>query len=217
MLGVLLGAVVSSGGLYQIASIDVRLVSMNAMLTVVDSMLARRQQVLEQPRDAAPSMGSGGLVSLNGRAGLRYRTYVPLVRTLPRSSMAAPIDLSPYPTEYATPNGYTYIGRRAQVLHHVQEQFGTRVTTYASHAECPTCSADVWTPDARPGIDNTALPSMNALAEYIRAHGAALGMRYVIWNQRISMGGAWQEMEDRGNVTANHKDHVHITFADNCH
>jgi hypothetical protein len=206
-------AVVGSGGLRSTVPIDVRLVSMNATLTVVDSMRARRQQVLEQPRDAAASMGSGGLVSRNVGSGLRYRAYVPLARTLPRSSVAAPIDLSPYPTEYATSNGYVYTGRRAQVLQHLREHFKTYVTTYASHAECPICSADLWTPDARPGIDNSALPSMHALAEYIRAHSSALGIKYVIWNQHISLGGAWQEMDDRGSITANHKDHVHFTFA----
>ncbi len=96
----------------------------------------------------------------------------------------------------------------------MREQFGARVTTYASHSECATCSADLWTPDARGGVDNSALPNMNAMAEYVRANRSALGVKYIIWNQRILIGGAWQEMEDRGSITANHKDHVHIAFAD---
>ncbi|HEY4419812.1 MAG TPA: hypothetical protein VGN22_09855 [Pseudonocardia sp.] len=40
----------------------------------------------------------------------------------------------------------------------------------------------------------------------------ALGITYVIWEQRINFGSGWQPMEDRGGVTANHFDHVHISF-----
>jgi hypothetical protein len=41
---------------------------------------------------------------------------------------------------------------------------------------------------------------------------AALGISYVIWQQRINFGSGWQLMEDRGGVTANHYDHVHVSF-----
>jgi hypothetical protein len=41
---------------------------------------------------------------------------------------------------------------------------------------------------------------------------AALGITYVIWRQRINFGSGWQMMEDRGGVTANHFDHVHVSF-----
>lgn len=34
----------------------------------------------------------------------------------------------------------------------------------------------------------------------------------IIWEQRISLGGAFESMEDRGSPTANHMDHVHISF-----
>jgi hypothetical protein len=34
----------------------------------------------------------------------------------------------------------------------------------------------------------------------------------VIWNQRINTGSGWESMEDRGGATANHEDHVHISF-----
>ncbi len=216
LLGMLIAmAVAGSGGLRSTVPIAVRPARMHAILTVADSLLPPEQQVLASLRGGGQPVPRSGAaqVSLGGRAGLPYRTYVPLARTVPRSVAPAPIDLSQYPTTYATPNGYVYTGRRAQVLHHLQEHFTTHVTTYASHADCPTCSADVWTPEARPGIDNSALPSMQALAEYIRAHHAALGIKYVIWNQHISLGGAWQEMDDRGSITANHKDHVHFTFA----
>jgi hypothetical protein len=41
---------------------------------------------------------------------------------------------------------------------------------------------------------------------------AALGITYVIWQQRINFGQGWQAMEDRGGITANHFDHVHVSF-----
>lgn len=40
----------------------------------------------------------------------------------------------------------------------------------------------------------------------------ALGVKYVIWRQRINTGDGWEGMEDRGGATANHMDHVHISF-----
>jgi hypothetical protein len=40
----------------------------------------------------------------------------------------------------------------------------------------------------------------------------ALGITYVIWEQRINHGTGWEGMEDRGGATANHMDHVHVSF-----
>lgn len=40
----------------------------------------------------------------------------------------------------------------------------------------------------------------------------ALGIKYLIWRQRINTGSGWEGMEDRGGATANHMDHVHISF-----
>ena len=34
----------------------------------------------------------------------------------------------------------------------------------------------------------------------------------MIWEQRINHGSGWKAMEDRGGVTANHFDHVHVSF-----
>jgi hypothetical protein len=40
-----------------------------------------------------------------------------------------------------------------------------------------------------------------------------LNIKYIIWKQRIwhPGGGGWEPIEDRGSVTANHYDHVHIS------
>lgn len=53
------------------------------------------------------------------------------------------------------------------------------------------------------------------LADYVLANGKRLGVTYVIYQQRINSldGQGWDPMEDRGSPTANHMDHVHVSFA----
>lgn len=50
------------------------------------------------------------------------------------------------------------------------------------------------------------------LAACALANQQALGISYVIWEQRINFGDGWQRMEDRGGDTENHVDHVHVSF-----
>ena len=57
----------------------------------------------------------------------------------------------------------------------------------------------------------------DAVAEYTleQMKSGQSGISYVIWKQRIAgswTGYQWQDMEDRGNITANHFDHVHVSF-----
>ncbi|MGY1665432.1 transglycosylase family protein [Geodermatophilus sp. SYSU D00696] len=54
----------------------------------------------------------------------------------------------------------------------------------------------------------------DAIAQYHVDHWDELGVEYVIWEQRIltSPDGAWKAMADRGSVTANHHDHVHVNY-----
>jgi hypothetical protein len=55
----------------------------------------------------------------------------------------------------------------------------------------------------------------DAIANYVRANAAALGVTEVIWEQKIwttqRAGEGWRWMSDRGSATANHYDHVHVT------
>jgi hypothetical protein len=51
------------------------------------------------------------------------------------------------------------------------------------------------------------------LAECALRNQDALGIKYVIWEQRINHGSGWEAMEDRGSATANHFDHVHVSFS----
>ncbi|MEX5717698.1 transglycosylase family protein [Geodermatophilus maliterrae] len=55
----------------------------------------------------------------------------------------------------------------------------------------------------------------DAIVQYHIDHWDELGVDYVIWEQQIlsSPTGSWKQMEDRGSVTANHFDHVHVNYA----
>ena len=59
----------------------------------------------------------------------------------------------------------------------------------------------------------------NELAEHAKANAGTYSVQYIIWQQRIynvdRASAGWRLMEDRGSATANHRDHVHITFKDN--
>ena len=58
------------------------------------------------------------------------------------------------------------------------------------------------------------------LAEYLTKHMDELGIYYIIWKQRFYMAqqniygpaNTWNMMPNRGGVTANHYDHVHVSF-----
>jgi hypothetical protein len=55
----------------------------------------------------------------------------------------------------------------------------------------------------------------NAIAEFLKAHAAALDLYDVIYRQHIftqeRAGEGWRSMPDRGSATANHMDHVHVS------
>lgn len=59
----------------------------------------------------------------------------------------------------------------------------------------------------------------DAIAAWVRENYKALGVSEVIWAQRIwtvqRSSEGWRWMEDRGSVTANHYDHVHVTVYGN--
>jgi phage shock protein A len=53
----------------------------------------------------------------------------------------------------------------------------------------------------------------DSVAQYVISNASRLGIKYVIWRQRIYdlRNPGWRAMEDRGSITANHYDHVHIS------
>ncbi|EER25524.1 hypothetical protein D8B26_000167 [Coccidioides posadasii str. Silveira] len=59
-----------------------------------------------------------------------------------------------------------------------------------------------------------------AIAEWVMKNRRSLKLKYVIWGQRIwnpsrdrvAPWNKWRKMEDRGSITQNHWDHVHVSF-----
>lgn len=55
----------------------------------------------------------------------------------------------------------------------------------------------------------------DAIANYVLANWERLSVKYVIWEQRVwypPPNGQWKLMENRGSDSANHFDHVHVSF-----
>jgi hypothetical protein len=62
--------------------------------------------------------------------------------------------------------------------------------------------------------DAVAKERGDALAAWCIAHARQYGIMYIIWQQRfydMRTGAGWRMMADRGGVTANHYDHVHVS------
>jgi hypothetical protein len=89
------------------------------------------------------------------------------------------------------------------------------VSTYAGHSPTASRAIDILVSDAfgkRPS-DNNALG--DRVAEFALGSLANVpehGVMYVIWRQRYNDGSGWDPMEDRGSITQNHYDHVHVSF-----
>jgi hypothetical protein len=53
------------------------------------------------------------------------------------------------------------------------------------------------------------------IAAWAQANASRLGIMYIIYRQRIwdirNASAGWQPMADRGSITANHFDHVHVS------
>lgn len=66
---------------------------------------------------------------------------------------------------------------------------------------------------ASPSATNRQLGQQ--IAEYAKNNADRLGVMYVIWEQKIwhsgNPGAGWKPMEDRGSITQNHYDHVHVS------
>ncbi len=87
-------------------------------------------------------------------------------------------------------------------------EVGTRV----GHSPSAERAIDILTSDVygkRPTDDNAL---GDAVAEFTLAHMEQYGVTYLIWRQRYNDGSGWDPMDDRGSITANHYDHVHVSF-----
>lgn len=93
------------------------------------------------------------------------------------------------------------VGRLIQQTFGIQEIGGAHGRWDGDHGA--GLALDVMTPNSAVG---------DTIAEFVLANKARFGVTYVIWKQRYNDGNGWSFMEDRGSSTANHYDHVHISF-----
>lgn len=93
------------------------------------------------------------------------------------------------------------VGRLIQQTFGIQEIGGAHGRWDGDHGA--GLALDVMTPNSAIG---------DTIADFVLANKARFGVTYVIWKQRYNDGNGWSTMEDRGSSTANHYDHVHISF-----
>lgn len=86
------------------------------------------------------------------------------------------------------------------------------ISTYNGHHPVAERALDILVSDVYgqlPSDDNALGDEVAAFAlDYQVEHG----IWYVIWRQRYNDGSGWDPMEDRGSITQNHYDHVHVSF-----
>ncbi|MFD9701825.1 hypothetical protein [Lentzea sp. NPDC059081] len=137
----------------------------------------------------------------------------PETTTPPPVTTTTPETTTPPPPPPPPPCPTTLDGVKphvAQVGHHVAGKFGVEdiggATGRGGSGEHPIGLALDFMVDTATG---------NSLADYVLANRKAFGVTYVIWRQRYNDGSGFTPMEDRGSPTANHMDHVHVSFQAN--
>ena len=86
------------------------------------------------------------------------------------------------------------------------------ISTYNGHSPTASRAIDILVSDVYGKVptDDNALG--NEVAAFVLAHQPDHAITYVIWRQRYNDGAGWDPMEDRGSITQNHYDHVHVSF-----
>lgn len=83
-------------------------------------------------------------------------------------------------------------------------------STYDGHHPSADLALDIRTSSVYGAADNYAFG--DRLAQFALDNQGPYRIWYVIYRQRINYGSGWEWMEDRGSVTQNHYDHVHVSF-----
>ncbi|MGE5134702.1 MAG: hypothetical protein ACM32E_17585 [Gemmatimonadota bacterium] len=110
--------------------------------------------------------------------------------------------------------------RMLQVKNAVDRQFGPftaigcyRAETSGEHPLGRACDFMLSTGGVMPTAAN--IQRGYAIASWAQAHAAQLGIMYIIYRQKIwdirMPSAGWVPMADRGSITANHYDHMHIS------
>ena len=166
------------------------------------------------PQTGDQSWAAGSSTTL-GQGWSTYRALT--VNPNACTRLAAAPAPNPYPAEHSAPGTFT---RRAAYVKALVE------TNYAS-TDCSTYAATSLDHSTGNALDCHAgnfgiLPTaaerdeMYSLAQWSVRYANELKISYVIFEQKIwslqSASLGWRPMEDRGSITQNHFDHVHISI-----
>jgi len=91
-------------------------------------------------------------------------------------------------------------------------QNACRATTREGHQPSADLALDFPTSEAYGKLPTDNHAFGDRLAEFAVSNKTRYRIEYVIYRQRINMGDGWEPMEDRGGITENHLDHVHVSF-----
>jgi Bacterial SH3 domain len=91
-------------------------------------------------------------------------------------------------------------------------QGACEISTYEGHSPSADLALDLLTSDKYGQVPSDGHAFGDRLAAFAVDNQAKYRIEYVIYRQRINMGEGWRAMEDRGSITQNHFDHVHVTF-----
>lgn len=87
-----------------------------------------------------------------------------------------------------------------------------QASTYEGHQPSADLALDFLTSEAYGELPTDGHVFGDRLADFALASMAQYRIHYVIYRQRINLGDGWEAMEDRGSITQNHYDHVHVSF-----
>lgn len=186
-------------------------------------------EVVAEPVTEEPAVVTNPEVTVEEEVPATPETVVPVEET-PAAEVAAPAEPVVDPTTIVTSNGLSY------ALNHAYNPMnaGLQPKTAAFKEEVASAYGITSFSGYRPGDPGDhgkglaidfMVPESSTLgdqvAQYAIDHMAERGISYVIWKQRFyapfaSIYGpayTWNPMPDRGSVTENHYDHVHVSFS----
>jgi hypothetical protein len=86
------------------------------------------------------------------------------------------------------------------------------ISTYEGHSPTASRALDILVSDVYGQTPSDGNALGDEVAAFALAHQPDYAVTYVIFRQRINLGSGWEPMEDRGSITQNHYDHVHVSF-----
>ena len=189
-----------------------RMLDGNAAVEYLSRQRSAREQNLQR------------LVVAGGRAGQTARAKVAelrrLVTALVRQRRTVERLMAKFQPQSPTIGGDRITARMRQVRDEVDRRFGPfsaigcyRPESSGEHPLGRACDFMLSSGGVLPS--GPGVQRGYAIAAWAQANASRLGIMYIIYRQRIwdirMASSGWVPMEDRGSITANHFDHVHIS------